>query len=142
MTALCLTVPAFGQQKRVNGVTVVSATNGQARALGVHGASITNFAIVGTQGGVLTNILYATAVIDFPEVSPQDRQDVNVTVNGAVDGDTVSLGAPNDSVPSGAFSYFAWVSTTDTITIRAVNASQNPIDPGSGTFRVEVHQFK
>lgn len=59
MTALCLTVPAFGQQKRVNGVEVVSAASGQAKDLRVMGLVLSN--VVGTAStALLTNVTLNT----------------------------------------------------------------------------------
>jgi hypothetical protein len=57
--AICLAIPAFGQQKRVNGVTVVSEASGQAKDLRVMGLALSN--VVGTaSSSLLTNVTLNT----------------------------------------------------------------------------------
>lgn len=81
-------------------------------------------------------ILYGTATLDFPSTSAGGTQDLTITVTGAADGDVVSLGAPNGSVSSGM--YFAWVSASNTVTVRYYNPTGGSINPTSGTFKVKV----
>lgn len=81
-------------------------------------------------------ILYGTATLDFPSTSAGGTQDLTITVTGAANGDVVSLGAPNGSVGSGL--YFAWVSASNTVTVRFYNPTGGSINPTSGTFKVKV----
>ena len=81
-------------------------------------------------------ILYGNAVLDFPSTSAGGTQDLTITVTGAADGDVVSLGTPNGSVGSGL--YFAWVSSSNTVTVRFFNPTGGSINPTSGTFKVKV----
>lgn len=81
-------------------------------------------------------VLAASATLDFPSTSAGGTQDLTITVTGAADGDPVSLGVPNGSVGSGL--YFAWVSASNTVTVRFYNPTGGSINPTSGTFKVKV----
>ena len=81
-------------------------------------------------------VLAASATLDFPSTSAGGTQDLTITVTGAIDGDPVTLGTPNGSVGSGL--YFAWVSASNTVTVRFYNPTGGSINPTSGTFKVKV----
>lgn len=81
-------------------------------------------------------VLAASATLDFPATTAGGTQDLTITVTGAADGDPVSLGVPNGSVGSGL--YFAWVSASNTVTVRFYNPTGGSINPTSGTFKVKV----
>lgn len=81
-------------------------------------------------------ILYGTAVLDFPSTSSNSTQDLTITVTGAADGDPVSLGVPAGSATAGMF--FAFVSASNTVTVRFYNPSGGSVNPTSGTFKVKV----
>jgi hypothetical protein len=82
--------------------------------------------------------LSGSATLDFPNTNPGESSDLTLTVTGASDGDVVSLGVPNGAVQPTS-SYFAWVSATDTVTIRFTNtATAGATNPTSGTFKVKV----
>ncbi len=81
-------------------------------------------------------VLAASATLDFPATTAGGTQDLTITVTGAIDGDPVTLGAPNGSVGSGL--YFAWVSASNTVTVRFYNPTGGSINPTSGTFKVKV----
>jgi hypothetical protein len=84
-----------------------------------------------------SSILTDTATLNFGSISAQLFEDLTVTVTGASVGDVVSIGIPTAAaVPSSMFT--AFVSSTDTVTIRAANISLIAIDPASGLFKVKV----
>lgn len=83
--------------------------------------------------------LSGSATLDFPSTSAQQSSDLTVTVTGALDGDRVILGVPNFSVLPNSC-YTAWVSATDTVTIRFNNYGSISRDPGAATFKVWVDQ--
>jgi hypothetical protein len=84
-----------------------------------------------------SSILSDTATLDFASIPAQLFEDLTVTVTGASVGDVVSIGIPTAAaVPSSMFT--AFVSATDTVTIRAANISLISIDPASGLFKVKV----
>ncbi len=96
-----------------------------------------------TSGGtryVLTRTLTATTSLDFPNTSSQDYSDLTITVTGAANGDAVSLGVPN-GVIHGMTNYSAWVSATDTVTVRFTNYSGGSINPASSSFRIAVIKY-
>lgn len=84
----------------------------------------------------VNGVLAASATLDFPSTSAGGTQDLTITVTGAIDGDPVTLGTPNGSVGSGI--YFAWVSASNTVTVRFYNPTGGSINPTSGTFKVKV----
>src|ERR1051326_541798 len=95
---------------------------------------------VSTAGGVITKTLTAQTALDFGSTSAQSSSDLTFALTGAVAGDAVSLGVPAASVLANTC-YTAWVSATDTITVRFNNYSSAAKDPSSGTFSVFVVHF-
>lgn len=92
-------------------------------------------------GTVVTNILSATATLDFPSIAANSVADLTMTVTNAQVGDTVAIGVPNGSMLAD-LSFFGWVSAANTVTIRATNNSSTTArDPASGTFRATVIRF-
>jgi hypothetical protein len=78
----------------------------------------------------------ASAALNFASINPSFYEDLTIAATGAVAGDQVILGVPNASVSAG-ISYSAWVSATDTVTVRATNNNTiDAINPASGTFKV------
>jgi hypothetical protein len=106
-------------------------------------------AIVGDANGVCLSTssncapikgnLSAAATLDFPSTSASACSDLTLAVTGATAGDPVFLGAPNVSIPIGG-SFFAWVSATNTVTVRFC-ADGTARDPASGSFRVTIVKF-
>lgn len=90
-------------------------------------------------GTSLAGILSTTAVLDFGSISAQSSAELTVTLTGAAIGDIALLGPPDSAAAD--ISFFAFVSATDTVTVRAVNATAGSVDPASGTYRVAVLQF-
>lgn len=96
-----------------------------------------------TTGGVnytIAKTLTNTATLDFTSTAAQSGSELTITVTGAADGDAVSLGVPNASTLTNS-SYSAWVSASNTITIRYNNYSTASQDPLSGTFRVSIIKY-
>jgi hypothetical protein len=81
--------------------------------------------------------LSGSATLDFGNTSAQNSADLTITVTGAANGDVVSLGVPNGSVNANTC-FTAWVSATDTVTVRFNNYSSGAVDPASGTFKIKV----
>jgi hypothetical protein len=66
---------------------------------------------------------------------------LTVSVTGAALSDVVSIGIPNSSMPAANLNYTAWVSATNTVTIRFNNSSGIAQDPDSGNFKIFVTDF-
>lgn len=82
--------------------------------------------------------LRASATLDFASTAASTSTDLTITVTGAALNDIVSFGVPNGSVNANSC-YTAWVSATNTVTIRFNNYQTiGAIDPASGTFKVSV----
>ena len=84
--------------------------------------------------------LTGSATIDFLSTNAQNSRDVTVTVTGASDGDVVALGVPNAAVNANTC-YTAWVSATNTVTVRFNNYSSAAVDPAQGNFKIFVTKF-
>lgn len=78
-----------------------------------------------------------TATLDFPSTPSQQCSDLTVVVTGASSGDCVSLGVPSGSVNNNSC-FTAWVSASNTVTVRFNNYSGSSINPASGTFKILV----
>ena len=82
--------------------------------------------------------LSGSATLDFPNTGHGNSADLTFTLTGAAEGDVVALGIPNASIVANA-SYIAWVSATNTVTVRFNNyASSGSSNPASGTFKIKV----
>jgi hypothetical protein len=81
--------------------------------------------------------LSASATLNFGSTAAQNSADLTITVTGAAEGEEVILGVPNAAVNANS-SYTAWVSATNTVTVRFNNYSSGSIDPASATFKVSV----
>jgi hypothetical protein len=84
-----------------------------------------------------SSILTDTATLNFGSIANNSYEDLTVTVTGASTGDVVSFGTPTAAAVAYA-TFTAWVSATDTVTIRCVNVHSSSIDPASGVFKVKV----
>ena len=78
-----------------------------------------------------------TATLDFGTIAPNGHETLTITVTGAALGDVVSLGIPNSSVNDHG-AYMAWVSATDTVSIKCFNFDGSGFDPAEGVFKVKV----
>lgn len=88
-----------------------------------------------------TNILKASATLDFPSTNNHENSDLTVTVTGAAIGDGVSLGVGTLAV-SAHSCFTAWVSATNTVTVRFNHyGTSGATDPASDTFKVIVHKY-
>jgi hypothetical protein len=94
---------------------------------------------LGTSGTVFNSIISATATLDFPSIGSNSSADLTITVTGAVVGASVSIGAPSTLEAGLIFS--AWVSATNTVTVRLHNNSGGSVDPASATWRATVINF-
>jgi hypothetical protein len=99
-----------------------------------------NYVYRGTGGGwqKIANEISGSATLNFPNTGHGNSADLTFTVTGASEGDVVALGIPNASIVANA-SFTAWVSATNTITVRFNNyASSGSSDPANGTFKIKV----
>ena len=82
----------------------------------------TTGATIGSGGTEITKHISVAVNLDFPSIDPYFCSSLTMTVNGAIDGDSVSLGIPN-ALMSGrpGLTFFGWVSASDTVTVRACN---------------------
>lgn len=95
----------------------------------------TNGFIAGS-GATITKVLTATASLDFPSISAATQADLTITVTGAAVGDEVIMALP--AAPTAGLVFNAFVSATNTVTVRASNITGSPINPAAATFGVIV----
>lgn len=122
------------QYQLVQGATALpTVTNGYIRLAGSETGNVIPQA---------TLFLTATGALDFPSTAAGVSSDLTIALTGAVLGDCVILGTPNDSIIAAHGTYSAWVSATDTVTVRFSNNDLTTArDPASGTFRVALLKF-
>lgn len=89
-----------------------------------------------TPGATLTKIRTASASLNFPSISAASQADLTITVTGAAVGDEVVMALP--AAPAAGIVFNAFVSATDTVTIRASNISGSPVNPDAATYGVLV----
>lgn len=121
--------------KFATGVNLTTPENGAVEYDGTN-YFVTSGAVRHTLAKTLTN----TAALDFPSTNAQNSSDLTITVTGAALGDAVVLGVPFASVNANS-NFSAFVSATNTVTVRFNNYSAAPIDPASATFRVSVLKY-
>lgn len=91
----------------------------------------------GTRVVTMPNGLKGSATLDFGSTAAQTSADLTITVTGSADGDIVLVSPLNASADANSC-YTAWVSATNTVTVRFNNYSAGAIDPASNTFKVFV----
>lgn len=91
------------------------------------------------KGTLNTPPISGTASLNFGStpIPAQSHEDLTISVAGAATGDAVALGVPTAAVTTGII-YSAWVSATNTVTVRAHNYTAGALDPASGTFKATV----
>lgn len=117
----------------VTGDAVVSGT-----------VTVANGITVGSGGTAITKHLSATASLDFGATEAGTCDSLTITVTGAADGDTVSLGIPNALAASDTYQSFqGFVSSANTVTVKRcnlLNLTTALSDPGAETVRADVWQ--
>lgn len=83
----------------------------------------------------IARFLTATATLDFPSIAAGAIGSLNITVTGAVAGDSAILSAPA-ALEAGLT--FSWLVTTNTVTIRLHNTTGAAIDPISASWKALV----
>ena len=90
-------------------------------------------------GSKVTNILTATATLDYGSIAAGAVAELTITVTGAVANDSVLVGPPTTLNTGLIVSGF--VSAADTVTVRVFNGTAGAIDPASSTWRATVISF-
>ncbi len=92
-------------------------------------------------GTAIKNHLSATASLDYDlSAAGITCQDLTITVTGAADGDTVGLGVPNALASSAGVVLSGFVSSANTVTVRACDVTSSNPDPAGATVRADVWQ--
>lgn len=138
-----ITIPAAAGT--LSGVTLAAGViNSSLTSVGNLGVlTVTGLAGVGSltvgAGQTLGKLLYATRVYDMPSVLVGGIDDFTITVAGAAIGDPVFINTPFWN--NGTWSYVAYVSAPNTVSVRSVNISGSTVDQASGTYTAVVLHF-
>jgi hypothetical protein len=96
---------------------------------------------IGQSGTAITRHLSVTTSINFPNIGSGCTNET-VTVTGASTGDTV-IATPTPvggGIETGNVTWVSYVSSANTVTIRACKHSNGNHNPGAQTWRVDVWQ--
>lgn len=134
--------------KTINGNTITAGTGtltlapGQtftttAGSITLNSANPSNVTL--PTSGVLVAALTGTASISFPSTATGRSSDglTTIPVLGALDGEPVSLGVPNAAMLPG-YTYTAWVSANDQVSVRFTNTSAIAVIPPATNFTVKI----
>ncbi|QGH72188.1 MAG: hypothetical protein [Caudovirales sp. ctOwN3] len=89
-------------------------------------------------GLTITNVLGASAALNFGSIAAAASEDLTITVTGAAVNNVVSMGLP--AAPEAGLVFNAFVSAANTVTIRATNITGSAVDAASATYSVVVTQ--
>lgn len=106
--------------------------------LQVNGTADVNALLV-NNGQIMNRLLSATATLNFGSIAAAASETLTITVTGAQTGDSVALGLP--SSPAAGIVFNAFVSATNTVSVRATNVTGTAVDPDSATYRATVFGF-
>lgn len=87
----------------------------------------------------MAKTLIGSATLDFT-AGARLSHDLTITVTGATTNDFVIVNPPTGSISANTC-YTAWVSATNTVTVRFNNYTSATVNPASGTFRVTVLKY-
>jgi hypothetical protein len=87
-------------------------------------------------GNTITKVLSGSASLNFGSIAAVSQADLTITVTGAAVGDEVIMALP--AAPAAGIVFNAFVSATDTVTIRASNITAAGVDPAAATYGVIV----
>lgn len=85
-------------------------------------------------------IISTVTNLDFPSVAGQTNADLTMNVFGVSGGDPIFISVGGAAILPN-IGYFAWTTSTNTVTIRCLNAGTQARNPGNAQFRVTVMKF-
>lgn len=94
---------------------------------------------IGSSGAAITDHLSGTSTINFASIPGNGCGVSTFTITGAAVNDVVALGVPS-TADAASVVYWAFVSSANSVSIKACNVSTFAINPASGTFRADVWQ--
>ena len=105
-----------------------------AQTVAVTGAFSAAASVAVGGGTAITKIVKGTVTVDPADLASVTAADKDITIAGAAVGDMVILHPPATALTAGFLICQAWVSATDTVTVRFYNASGGAINIASGTW--------
>jgi hypothetical protein len=115
-------------------------------AIGTGTPAAGTFTTLNLGGTTITDVISATASLDFTALAANSCEVLTITVTGAADGDAVALGVPTAlaDVDGGTerTTFFGWVSGADTVSVRRCNVTGSATaEPAAATVRATVTKF-
>jgi len=97
---------------------------------------------IGAGTSIAKHLSATASLLDFPVIGANSCESQTMTVTGAADGDTVSLGVPTALAnASTTFAVTGFVSGTNIVTVRICQvATSASSDPAAATVRADVWQ--
>lgn len=128
------------RRKTDDGVTVLETPIGfSSSGLAIGSALLADSGLTVGGGAKALKILSAAAELDFGSIVTNAVVDLTITVTGADTNSVVLLGLPAAANASVVFN--AFVSATNTVTVRAANISTASVDPATGSYRATVINY-
>jgi hypothetical protein len=97
--------------------------------------------LAGAVGPAMTRMLMTTSNISWASIPGNQSLDANITLAGAQLTDCVVAGAPTGGISNANIVFFAFVSSANTVTVRAFNVTSGTISIAAGIWRVVVFGF-
>ncbi len=93
---------------------------------------------IGSGGTAITEHVSILENPNFPALKGGTCASANFALTGATDGDTIALGVPSERMAGGGLViYTAWVSASNTVTLRGCNLGASQKSAGTGSFRID-----
>jgi len=89
-------------------------------------------------GTAIVQHLSAAVGVAFGPVPGRSCSVQRAALQGAAENDTVALGIPASLASAGDLMVMGWVSSADTVTLRACNMSDQDLDLPAGDIRIDV----
>jgi len=97
--------------------------------------------LVAGGGTLITKHISGTASLDYSSWTGGSCQDKTITLNGAADGDTVTVGVPAALASVAGLQFSGFVSAANTVTVRGCKITSGAsADPPAATVRADVWQ--
>ena len=100
--------------------------------------SVSGNVTIGSGGTPITEHVSILVNPSFPALNGGGCAIAEFPLKGAADGDTIALGVPNERMFGGNLIYTAWVSASNSVTVRACNIGSSRSIAGKGSIRVDL----
>lgn len=131
-------VTHFGTVKDTDGTAVSLPGYYGAQGVSRWHYRLPEYTRISPSGTAIRSHLAATAALDFGSIAAQATAVLTVTVTGVANDGTWEATACPVGTPETGLVWCAWVSGTDTVSVRLANVTAGAIDPASRSYRVSA----